>query len=89
MEFIQIYAKATEVVKAKDALKLIEELKAAGAKLTVEQYEVAIEAIAGVFDKIEVENDFRMLAAEFLSIFHSALSKVAEDCAVSVVACAL
>jgi hypothetical protein len=62
MEFIQIYAKATEVVKAKDALKLIEELKAAGAKLTVEQYEVAIEAVAGVFDKIEVENDLKVMS---------------------------
>ena len=62
MEFIQVYAKVTEIIKAKDALKLIKDLKSAGATLTNEQLEVAVEAAAGVLNKIEVENGLKVMS---------------------------
>ena len=65
-----------------------------GERTTIEHDagETVVDAVLAEFEAVamvEVEHNLRLLATEFLSIFHSTLCHVAEDGAVSVVACAL
>lgn len=62
MQLFQIYTTAKKVIKAKEALKMIEDLKEEGIEPTNAQYETALVSLSSVLDKIEVENHLKVMS---------------------------
>lgn len=62
MQLFHIYTTAKEIDEAKNALNVIEDLKANGIEPTNEQYEASVGCASSVLDKIEMENHLKVMS---------------------------
>lgn len=62
MQTFKVYATAKEVSKAKEALKVIGDLRANGIEPTNEKFETALDSALSVIDKIESENHLKVMS---------------------------
>lgn len=62
MQLFQVYATEKEISKAKEALSIVNDLKANGIEPTNEQLEAAFDCVSSVMDRIEVENHLKVMS---------------------------